>query len=124
MSIHADDEFSLKMALDWELDDVVPDSRLAGSVISRYRRAVRRRVASAVSVVVALAGIGVPLSVFSRGVQTNPPDPPPATRPAVVSPGWGPPAPQPGDPRSSLREPRSGPSPAALVSLVAVGLPA
>ena len=44
------------------------------------------------------------LRLLTRGVNTNPPDPPPATRPAAASPGRedlsGPP--RPGDPRSSL----------------------
>ena len=67
MSIQADDGFNLKMALECELDGVVPYDGLAGSVITRYRRAIRRRVAGAVSVVVALAGIGVPLGLTLSG---------------------------------------------------------
>ncbi|MBV9451871.1 MAG: hypothetical protein JO345_38885 [Streptosporangiaceae bacterium] len=67
MSIQADDGFNLKMALECELDGVVPYDGLAGSVITRYRRAIRRRVAGAVSVVVALAGIGVPLGLAASG---------------------------------------------------------
>ncbi|HEX6522328.1 MAG TPA: hypothetical protein VF070_20325 [Streptosporangiaceae bacterium] len=67
MSIQADDGFNLKMALECELDGVVPYDGLAGSVITRYRRAIRRRVAGAISVVVALAGIGVPLALTLSG---------------------------------------------------------
>ena len=65
MSIHADDEFSLRIALEGELDDVVPADGLAGLVIARYRRTRRRRVAGAVGLVVVAAGIGVPLGVTS-----------------------------------------------------------
>ena len=63
MSIHADDEFSLKIALEWELDDVLASQDLAGRVIARHRRTRRRRVAGAVSLVVVCAGIGVPLGL-------------------------------------------------------------
>jgi len=38
VSIHADDEFNLKLALISELDDVVPRDELAGFVIARHRR--------------------------------------------------------------------------------------
>ncbi len=71
MSIQADDGFNLKMALECELDGVVPYDGLAGSVITRYRRAIRRRVAGAVSVVVTLAGIGVPLGLLSAGSSSG-----------------------------------------------------
>jgi hypothetical protein len=67
VSIHADDEFSLKFAVECELDDVVPRDGLAAVVITRYRRARRRRIAGAVSLVLACAGIGVPLGVLSSG---------------------------------------------------------
>ena len=63
MSIHADDEFSLRIALECELDDVWPGEGLAGVVIARHRRTRRRRVAGAVSLVVLCAGIGVPLGL-------------------------------------------------------------
>lgn len=63
MSIHADDEFSLRIALEIELDDVLPSEGLAGLVIARHRKTRRRRVAGAVSLVVVCAGIGVPLSI-------------------------------------------------------------
>jgi len=61
VSIHVDDEFSLRIALESELDDVWPGEGLAGVVIARHRRVRRRRVAGAVSLVVLCAGIGVPL---------------------------------------------------------------
>jgi len=63
VSIHADDEFSLRIALECELDDVWPGEGLAGVVIARHRRIRRRRVAGAVSLVVLCAGIGVPLGL-------------------------------------------------------------
>jgi hypothetical protein len=63
VSIHADDEFSLRIALESELDDVLPSEGLAGLVIARHRKIRRRRVAGAVSLVVVCAGIGVPLSL-------------------------------------------------------------
>ena len=59
-------------------------------------------------------GDAVGLVVFSRGVrgvQTNPPDPPPVTLPAVVSPG-----------RETLRASAASRS-AKLASLVAVAVP-
>jgi hypothetical protein len=64
VSIHVDDEFSLRIALESELDDVRPGEGLAGLVITRHRRTRRRRVAGAVSLVVlCAAGIGVPLGL-------------------------------------------------------------
>jgi hypothetical protein len=63
VSIHVDDEFSLRFALESELDDVRPGEGLAGVVIARHRRSRRRRVAGAVSLVVLCAGIGVPLGL-------------------------------------------------------------
>jgi hypothetical protein len=63
VSIHADDEFSLRIALEGELDTVVPADGLAGVVIAQYRRTRRRRVAGAVGLVVVAAGIGVPLGL-------------------------------------------------------------
>ena len=67
MSIHADDEFSLRIALESELDGVLPGEGLAGLVIARHRRSRRRRVAGAVSLVVLCAGIGVPLGLSGPG---------------------------------------------------------
>jgi len=63
VSIHADDEFSLRTGLEIELDDVVPVDGLADVVITRYRRGRRRRVAGAIGLVVVFAGIGVPLGL-------------------------------------------------------------
>jgi hypothetical protein len=63
VSIHADDEFSLRVALESELDDVMPSEGLAGLVIARHRKIRRRRVAGVVSFVVVCAGIGVPLGL-------------------------------------------------------------
>jgi hypothetical protein len=71
VSIHADDEFSLRIALEGELDDVVPADDLAGLVIARYRRTCRRRVAGAVGLVVVAAGIGVPLGLASTSGGTG-----------------------------------------------------
>ena len=78
MSIHADDEFSLRIALESELDDVQPGEGLAGLVIARHRK-IRRRVAGAVSLVVVCAGIGVPLGL--SGPSTKPPPHHPGQRP-------------------------------------------
>jgi hypothetical protein len=63
VSIHADDEFSLRIALESELDDVLPSADLADWVIERHRKTRRRRVAGAVGLVVVCAGIGVPLGL-------------------------------------------------------------
>ena len=79
MSIHADDEFSLRIALESELDDVRPGEGLAGLVIARHRRVRRRRVAGAVSLVVLCAGIGVPLGLAGPGGK--PPQHHPGQRP-------------------------------------------
>jgi hypothetical protein len=63
VSIHADDEFSLRLAIDTELDDVTPRDGLADLVIARYRRSRRRRFAGVFGLFVVFAGIGVPLGV-------------------------------------------------------------
>jgi hypothetical protein len=63
VSIHADDEFSLRTGLEIELDGVMPADGLADVVITRYRRIRRRRVAGAIGLVVVFAGIGVPLGL-------------------------------------------------------------
>lgn len=63
MSIHPEDEFSLRTGLEIELGDVVPDDELAGAIITRYRRGRRRRVAGAVGLAMVFAGIGVPLGL-------------------------------------------------------------
>ena len=78
MSIHADDEFSLRIALESELDAVLPREGLAGLVIARHRKVRRRRVAGAVSLVVICAGIGVPLGV--SGPSGRPPQHQPGQR--------------------------------------------
>jgi hypothetical protein len=79
VSIHADDEFSLRIALESELDDVLPSEGLAGLVIARHRKTRRRRVAGAVSLVVVCAGIGVPLGL--SGPSSTPPQHNPGQRP-------------------------------------------
>jgi len=79
VSIHADDEFSLRIALESELDDVLPSEDLAGLVIARHRKVRRRCVAGALSLVVVCAGIGVPLGLSGPGGQ--PPQHHPGQRP-------------------------------------------
>ena len=61
MSIHADDEFNLRLAIDSELDDVTPRDGLADLVIARYRKSRRRRFAGVFGLFVVVAGIGVPI---------------------------------------------------------------
>jgi hypothetical protein len=63
VSIHPDDEFSLRTGLEIELGDVVPSDGLADVIITRYRRGRRRRVAGAIGLVMVFAGIGVPLGL-------------------------------------------------------------
>jgi hypothetical protein len=63
VSIHPHDEFSLRTGLEIKLGDVVPGDGLAGTVITRYRRGRRRRVAGAIGLVIIFAGIGVPLGL-------------------------------------------------------------
>jgi hypothetical protein len=63
VSIHADDEFNLKLALDSELDDVTPRAGLADLVITRYRKGRRRRFAGVVGLFVVFVGIGVPVGI-------------------------------------------------------------
>ena len=63
MSIHADDEFNLRLAIDSELDDVTPRDGLADLVIARYRKSRRRRFAGVFGLFVVFAGIGVPIGV-------------------------------------------------------------
>ena len=75
MSIPADDEFSLRIALEAELDDVLPGEGLAGLVIARHRTVRRRRVAGAVSFVVLCAGIGVPLGLSGPSGKSPQHDP-------------------------------------------------
>jgi hypothetical protein len=79
VSIQADDEFSLRVALERELADVLPSEGLASLVIERRRKVRRRRVAGAVSLVVVCAGIGVPLGL--AGPSGKPPQHDPGQRP-------------------------------------------
>ena len=65
MSIHADDEFNLRLALMSELDDVTPRAGLADLVIARYRKGRRRRFAGVVGLFVVFVGIGVPVGIAS-----------------------------------------------------------
>jgi hypothetical protein len=65
VSIHADDEFNLRLALDSELDDVKPHAGLADLVIARYRKGRRRRFAGVVGLFVVFVGIGVPAGIAS-----------------------------------------------------------
>jgi hypothetical protein len=65
VSIHADDEFNLRLALDSELDDVTPRAGLADLVIARYRKGRRRRFAGVVGLFVVFVGIGVPAGIAS-----------------------------------------------------------
>jgi hypothetical protein len=65
VSIHADDEFNLRLALDSELDDVTPHAGLANLVIARYRKGRRRRFAGVVGLFVVFVGIGVPAGIAS-----------------------------------------------------------
>jgi hypothetical protein len=74
VSIHADDEFNLRLALMSELDDVTPRAGLAGSVIARSRKGRRRRFAGVVGLFVVFAGIGVPVGIASTsdGARSGP----------------------------------------------------
>ena len=72
MSIHADDEFNLKLALMSELDDIVsqPGDELAGLVIARHRKVRRLRFAGVCGLFVVFAGIGVPIGIASTSGGT------------------------------------------------------
>ena len=70
MSIHADDEFNLRLAMMSELDDVTPRDGLADLVIARYRKSRRRRFAGVVGLFVVFAGIGVPIGIASTSSGT------------------------------------------------------
>jgi hypothetical protein len=65
VSIHADDEFNLRLALMGELDDVTPHAGLADLVIARHRKGRRRRFAGVVGLFVVFVGIGVPVGIAS-----------------------------------------------------------
>jgi hypothetical protein len=70
VSIHADDEFNLRLALDGELDDVTPRAGLADLVIARHRKGRRRRFAGVVGLFVVFVGIGVPAGIASTSGGT------------------------------------------------------
>ena len=70
MSIHADDEFNLRLALMSELDDVTPRAGLADLVIARHRKGRRRRFAGVVGLFVVFVGIGVPVGIASTSGGT------------------------------------------------------
>jgi hypothetical protein len=70
VSIHADDEFNLKLALMSELDDVAPGDGLAGLVIARHRKVRRLRFAGVCGLFVVFAGIGVPIGIASTSGGT------------------------------------------------------
>jgi hypothetical protein len=70
VSIHADDEFNLRLAIRSELDDVTPSDGLADLVIARYRKSRRRRFAGVFGLFVVFAGIGVPIGVASTSGGT------------------------------------------------------
>jgi hypothetical protein len=70
VSIHADDEFNLRLALMGELDDVVPRDELAGLVIARHRKVRRLRFAGVCGLFVVFAGIGVPIGIASTSGGT------------------------------------------------------
>jgi hypothetical protein len=74
VSIHADDEFNLRLALMSELDDVTPRDGLAALVIARHQKGRRRRFAGVFGLFVVFAGIGVPIGVAgtSGGVRSGP----------------------------------------------------
>jgi hypothetical protein len=74
VSIQADDEFNLRLALESELGDVTPRDGLAGLVIARHRKTRRRRAAGVFGLFVVFAGIGVPIGVASAsgGTQARP----------------------------------------------------
>jgi hypothetical protein len=65
VSIQADDEFNLRLALMSELDDVAPRDELAGLIIARHRKVRRLRFAGVCGLFVVFAGIGVPIGIAS-----------------------------------------------------------
>ena len=78
MSIQADDEFNLRLALMSELDDVAPRDELAHLVIARHRKVRKLRFAGVCGLFVVFAGIGVPIGVASTSGGT-------AARPGPVA---------------------------------------
>ena len=71
MSIQADDELSLRLALETELDDVTPRDGLAGLVIARARKGRRRRFAGVFGLFLVFAGIGVPIGIAGASGGTS-----------------------------------------------------
>ena len=71
MSIQADDELSLRLALETELDDVTPCDGLAGLVIARARKGRRRRFAGVFGLFLVFAGIGVPIGIAGASGGTS-----------------------------------------------------
>jgi hypothetical protein len=65
VSIQADDEFNLRLALMSELDDVAPRDELAHLVIARHRKVRKLRFAGVCGLFVVFAGIGVPIGIAS-----------------------------------------------------------
>jgi hypothetical protein len=80
VSIHADDEFNLRLALMSELDDVAPGDELAGLVIARHRKVRRLRFAGVCGLFVVFAGIGVPIGIASTSGGAPSPDGPVSLR--------------------------------------------
>jgi hypothetical protein len=117
VSIRADDEFNLRIALEGELDDVVPADGLAGVVIARYRRTRRRRVVGAVGLVVVAAGIGVPLGLSGPGGKPAPHNTPDRSVPRQHTGAIAPTGRHP----DHLAIGTSSLSPATLVSLTSTG---
>jgi hypothetical protein len=74
VSIQADDEFNLRLALMSELDDVAPRDELAGLIITRHRKVRRLRFAGVCGLFVVFAGIGVPIGIAgtSGGAPAKP----------------------------------------------------
>ena len=70
MSIHADDEINLRLAIRSELHHVTPRDGLADLVVARYRKSRRRRFAGVFGLFVVFAGIGVPIGVASTSGGT------------------------------------------------------
>jgi hypothetical protein len=70
VSIQADDEFNLRLALMSELDDVAPRDELAGLIITRHRKVRRLRFAGVCGLFVVFAGIGVPIGMATTSGGT------------------------------------------------------
>jgi hypothetical protein len=70
VSIQADDEFNLRLALMSELDDVAPRDELAHLVIARHRKVRKLRFAGVCGLFVVFAGIGVPIGMATTAGGT------------------------------------------------------